>query len=479
MKKLCSIAVFLACGQWVSGQDLHYWTNQFGTKASMLGGAVVGGLYDNTAVYYNPASLAFMDSASISVNANLYQLENFKLKNGAGNRKDVKGTNIGTIPLMVGGRLKIKNPNYRIGYGVIAPVNFDFKGVARADDRFNIANDSESPGAEDYIGQVNFSSGLKETDLILGISRKLNDDWSIGLSNIVTLRNHQYSDALIVRMLLNNAQPLNNLVSQNEIRTFTYTHFRYVAKLGVNYNGKKWSYGATVTLPGLKLYGKGIVQGDISGNNINLFGNGRIDYLGNDRQEKMKARYKSPLSIAVGSITRFSRMRLSLSAEYFSGNKLYRIIDADVKPFLRPTSSFPNGTSDRFLSINIAKKAVFNVAAGIEYDATQKLQLITSFRTNFSAYDPSVKNAEGINPYFTSWNLFHWVGGVAATMGNHELSLGLNLGFGADKNFNQSVNLDAPTEGNFLQGELTIAEASYFSAGLILGYNFAFGNKKR
>lgn len=54
MKKIgATIMVATICFT-LSAQDLHYWTNQFGTRSSLLGGAVVGGIKDNTAIFYNP-----------------------------------------------------------------------------------------------------------------------------------------------------------------------------------------------------------------------------------------------------------------------------------------------------------------------------------------------------------------------------------------------------------------------------------------
>ena len=41
-------------------QDMHYWTQQYGARSSMLGGAVIHGLDDNSAVFYNPANLAYI-----------------------------------------------------------------------------------------------------------------------------------------------------------------------------------------------------------------------------------------------------------------------------------------------------------------------------------------------------------------------------------------------------------------------------------
>ena len=102
-----------------AAQDMNYWTNQFGTRSALMGGAVVGGIKDNTAVYYNPAALAFIDSASVSASANIYRLENIKLTNAVGEGKNFSSLNLGSIPLLVRrtGESKKSQPENRVWPG--------------------------------------------------------------------------------------------------------------------------------------------------------------------------------------------------------------------------------------------------------------------------------------------------------------------------------------------------------------------------
>jgi hypothetical protein len=68
------ILVFLAgmaLHFYATAQDTHYWTHQFGTRSALMGGAVVGGTRDNSMIFYNPAAVSFIDSSSLSINANI------------------------------------------------------------------------------------------------------------------------------------------------------------------------------------------------------------------------------------------------------------------------------------------------------------------------------------------------------------------------------------------------------------------------
>ena len=42
----------------VSAQDAQYWTNQYGTRADLLGGVVVGSIADLSSTFYTPGMLA-------------------------------------------------------------------------------------------------------------------------------------------------------------------------------------------------------------------------------------------------------------------------------------------------------------------------------------------------------------------------------------------------------------------------------------
>jgi hypothetical protein len=470
MKKNVAIVLFLISSQALQSQDMHYWTRQFGTRASLLGGTVVGGIGDNTAIFYNPAALAFMDSGSVSVDANLYQIENVKLENAAGDRKDVKSSNLASVPLLLGGKLKTKIPNLSLGYGIINQISFAFNGGARVEGFFPIVNTPESPGNEEYTGQVGFDSQLNETTGILALGYRFNDNLSIGLSNFISVRGHTYQQAILTRMYLNDDN--NTLVSITDLRRMQYSQISYIPKLGINWVKNKWSWGATLTLPNLRVMSNASVTGDLTGNNVDLFDRGRINFTASDAQQKLSAKYRNPLSVAFGGVYKQYRTRFTFTGQYFAGNGVYEIISPNPDQFLRPEDLFPNQTSDKYLRVVTASKSVFNAGVGFERDLTNKLTLSGSFRTDFSTFDSALNKEIGIKPHLASWDIYHLTGGITYSKGRSFISLGLSLSMGNDNNFRQSANLDNPSEGNFLQGQLSVAKARYFASGIILGYTF-------
>lgn len=457
----------------INGQDLNYWTNQFGTRASLMGGAVVGGINDNTAIYYNPAALAFLDSSSVSINANLYRLENIRVINAAGEAKNLKVLNLGVVPLLISGKLTTKNPRLKIGYGIIVSTDFGFRGGARSTGFYPIVNSVESPGDEEFTGQTNVNADLRETKALLGMSWKLSPKLSVGLTNMIAVRSHGFTYARLGRMFLNNSS--RTLIAINDLENVRYSQITYLPKVGINYLAGKWAWGATLGTPGLRLQSAASVTADVTGNQVNLFGNGRIDFSGSDAQEKLKAKFRYPFTMAVGGVFTHSKGRFAFTAEYFGRIAPYAIVTPEgSQQFLRPTALFPGQTTDKFLTVNTAAKPVLNAAVAFEKILNEKYIFSGSLRTDFSAFDDAMREVAGVKPHITTWDIYHVTAGMTRQQNKHNISVGFNLGFGADNDYPQSVNLDNPTENNFLSGKLTVAKARYFSAALLVGYTYSF-----
>ena len=44
-----------------NAQDTHYWTHQYGTRSTLLGGLVIGSVLDLSGTFYNPGGLSLID----------------------------------------------------------------------------------------------------------------------------------------------------------------------------------------------------------------------------------------------------------------------------------------------------------------------------------------------------------------------------------------------------------------------------------
>ncbi|MBI3218629.1 MAG: outer membrane protein transport protein [Bacteroidetes bacterium] len=472
------------------GQDTHYWTYRYGTRAVLLGGPAVGGLEDNSSVIYNPALLSLVKSTSISLNSNVYQVVNITAKDGAGPGQDVTSNQFSAVPITVSGLLRKKRVDSRwtFGYAIIVPTEFTFKATAREAAAKKIVDDAESPGDEEYVGQFSINTRLSENMGAFAIAYRINDHWSVGLTNQVTYRSHTYTKNELSRMILNNVA--TTLVSTSESQSIEYTNLRYAPKLGLSFASGGWSAGVAFVFPSINLGGSGTIARDVNASNLqtnvetnpNLPPNlKRLSIDANDRKTKLSTVYNSPVSLSAGVAYKGEKTLIAASVEWFDKVSLYNIMSPDGDVFKRPTNL--NIDSKKFLELNASNKSVTNFAIGIEHALNEKVSISTGFRTNNSFYDKVFDdriadrnkrnlNNNALNLDISSWNIYHVVIGGTFKQERRDLSIGLNFSWADQGTIKQFANFDQPTESTFLLGQKLNTTANFFSYGILLGYTF-------
>jgi hypothetical protein len=88
-------------------QDTHYWNLQYGTRSTLLGGAVIGSVSDMAATYYNPAALALFPAPEILLSGKVYQYSSLSMENGAGPGEDLTSSTIEAAPTFLPDRLPL------------------------------------------------------------------------------------------------------------------------------------------------------------------------------------------------------------------------------------------------------------------------------------------------------------------------------------------------------------------------------------
>ena len=89
-----------------TAQDSHYWTNQFGNRARLLGGAVIGSATDLSAVYYNPGAIALEDDPELLLSANVFQYSRLTVKDALSPGQDVSSSRFNLSPSLFAGEIK-------------------------------------------------------------------------------------------------------------------------------------------------------------------------------------------------------------------------------------------------------------------------------------------------------------------------------------------------------------------------------------
>jgi hypothetical protein len=237
---------------------------------------------------------------------------------------------------------------------------------------------------------------------------------------------------------------------------------RYAAKIGLVYRKNNFSAGVTITTPSISLFGEGTIAVDILGTNI-LYKGSSTTILANDRLEKLKANYKSPLSITGGINWGIKKSSFGISFQYYSSIAMGDFSRAAPSAFVRPASLHVSLGSDEFLRLKDAAKSVFNISIGHEFALNPTMTLNFSCRTNNSYYDEALNKSVGIKSEITIWDIYHFTAGTTITRGRSKVSVALLLSTGNDDERKHYSSFTNPDEIDFLQGSTIITNATYSS----------------
>lgn len=477
MNGRCSFLFLLMSVLQLEAQESHYWTMQYGARSTLLGGAVVCGEPDNSALFYNPAALSFIRTSALTVNADAYRYHEVRQKDGAGEDLDLFSKRMLLFPQMSSG-LITKDPYkpYRIGFAVLTRYFHNVDISQRYENYGDL--DANYPGQEYYVGSVDLRNIFSDTWIGMGGSYKLSDHLSIGTTLFFSYRNHRYNSALSTRMSYEQpgAVQLSAYRYQDEIRVNT---LQLIPKVGLHGRWGIWRWGMTLTLPSMGIWGEGRVNREISFQNLQ----GNSDVILSDQQRKLPARYQYPISIATGLGVHFQRAYIGISGEFFAGIPLYRMVTAEPRSVVYPTN-LSTGAID-FLSVWHYAKPVLNGAIGYEQAVHEKLRIHLGFRTDFSyRYALPKQLAAGDLPHtylqktmflLPSIDMFHLSAGASWMRPNSWLTFGLDGGWGYRARTRPFTNFHNPEPNRLLQGEIVAdTPLSIFSITFLVGYTYFF-----
>ncbi|BDS11073.1 PorV/PorQ family protein [Aureispira anguillae] len=465
----------------LQAQDTHYWTNQFGARASLLGGAVIAGLDDNSSVYYNPANLAFIKQSTVSLNTSVYKYTDMYIGNGAGTQIDLTSQRISLYQQMISGLLT-KNPEkrWRLGFNILTRQHVNIDMTQRHEALYEI--NPNQAGKEHYIGSIELRNNLNETWGCLGLGYKINAHFSVGLTAIVTYRSQKHTFAYTARSIsIDSTTHTGNYIPLDIATNSFYVHTRTnlvggLLKAGFHARFGKWRFGLNISSPSITIWGESRVQREV--NQTNLPGN--IDKVQTGEQTQLKSQYKYPFSIGLGAAFLYKTGLFSFSAEYFSSIKQYKMIESDPN---QPTfPAFLSKPGLDLFTVYLGANQVLNGAIGWEQQLVKKIKLHLGVRSDFSYARRSDRIRAGdLTIISAPIDLWHFAAGISWRRKASLMSIGVNYTYGhRDKGFSQLINFTDPLIQSplFLVGQRDdSAFINYHAATLLIGYTYYFALK--
>lgn len=473
MRKILTTLIlsFLLLG--VLAQDANYWSTSYGAGGFFVPGATIAKNGDSGVLFYNPALLAFNTKNASNISGSIYNLNQINIKNGAGEGLNLRQTYTNIMPVIASNTiyLKLKKP-ITFAYAIMYNPVFQFQTSQRRDELINVLDDSYSPGKEFYIGQYVHGNTINETSAMFAFGKSVNKKLAIGFSGTFNTRRQYFNHNITARAFINdNSSLFQKLVTVSENYVVNTRAYDLQFKAGLSYSvNEKNHLGLMVTLPSLKVWGKSDILAEFAVNNLRIE-DLEIFLLGSTRQTKLSGSYKRPLSVALGYTHYYKGGEIYIASEFFNKINRYNMVQPRDEAFLRPDT----GTVKEFSAAEIgflnAGKSIFNFSAGVSFPIKNNVKGFVSLRTDYSNMGKEMlENESGFSASSVSYNLYHFQGGANFKKRKFNLRAGILLTYGRNRNHQQLVNFDDPSEMNFLEGSKDLVPSTKISAGLLLAY---------
>jgi hypothetical protein len=457
----------------IIAQDDHYWSQQYGAESTLLGGAMVGGASDNSAIYYNPGSLAFISNPSLSIDANVYRMDKTVITDGAGNGLNLNSAQISIYPQIISGMVKLlKNDRVKFSYTLLTRnhnnilMNTRYTSTASQNDPEN-----PIPGATTFVGAYDYVNQLDEQWLGMGAGYKLSDELGIGATLFGIYRGQTYQLTNYTREV-NYIDPYYTYGTITNDESVKYTSVRMLAKFGMAYVRSKWKFGLTLTTPSFGIYSTGSIQRENS--NIIVSENPedmKDNFLIMDSKSGLTAKYKHPLSVAFGINYQTLKTRIVFSAEYFSRINTYHLLEPVSEPFVYPTSYLDSADIkpliDSYLHVENASRPVFNAGIGFSQKVFKQFTLLLGAYTDFTSYDKPPEADELLHGS-GGFDIYHFCIGSSYHKQKHTVTVGFSCAITPSEHIPPYTIINQTPE--FTEKALLTAR----SYSIILGYTYYF-----
>jgi hypothetical protein len=392
----------------INAQDSHYWTNQYGTEASLLGGLVVGSKHDLSSTFYNPGTLALTTDQVLTISSDAYQITEVNITSRSPTLPDLESNTSGSAPSIVAFRLQLDE----LGKNQIA-FSFLVRDVVKADFYGRDIYRIDTSGIRANDGII-FADNV-ETWVGFSWGRKIKEKIGIGISQYVALRSNRQRLQIINQVLEDPQTAATRIIYSDTY----FNNFKILWKAGIVFDHRPLSFGFTVTTPSLNLFN---YTGESSINISQMNSAGEEQFIAANDEDGLTSEFKTPFSLAFGSAYHFEKTSFYFSAEWFAKISSYEVLNTQPVIVVPGGEVIPNNNS-------LSRRSVINLGLGINHKLGSNFSLYASIFTNNSARDPDEFSKYSLSGY----NILHFLGGAALKYDILDLILGLGYAAGNSK----------------------------------------------
>ncbi len=440
-------------------QDSHYWAEQYGTRAALLGGALIGSVRDMSSTYYNPGAAALHQEASFVLSGRALRRGTLTLESGAGEGRDLVNTSESPIPTLLATPIEFDwLGDHVIAYSVLTRQRFEVDVSAYGAAELDVF---PQPGEEAVVGSYSGDVSLRESWTGLTWAYPLSARLGVGVSQFLAIRSQGRRGTVLAAA----ATDAGDVAIAVRSRNRDYKHYRTLTKIGLSFDLDWLALGLTATTPSISLKGDGTAafNGAAAGVDV-ISGDADQDYLAANVQTDIPAHFKSGWAVGSGLGVNVGGTRFHASAEWFQAVQPFTVVDAE--DFATQSGSQTLPSSD----ITAQFKSVINWGVGIE----QPIGGVMLF--GGLAVDKSTHPSDapiGTDLTLTRFDLWRYSGGASFRLGPSEIMLGLGYASGSQPFF-EPVNL-SDFEVDPSPSEVESLNLRYSQWTLVLGFELVRG----
>ena len=382
------------------GQSFFYNTQQYGLRSTLLGGAVTAGSADHSMVYYNPAALRYAEDKSLDLALLMPNYSSYNYNGFFGTNQQTQSRDFVLNPTLITYSTDISD--FKI---VVTLLQRD-----RWDSSLNYSDETISG---DQVDTESFSYRYSgdETWIGIGSSFAVSDNFSLGISHYWSVLGTEYRYNIQSERVDLNTGLQDQFFSENFDLKYSSV-LSMVTKLGAAYELGNQRFGLVVTTP---RYSPVNSSGRVENSTITV---NQVQFnLANltDFDLSPQLRYGWEFSFGY-STTLDETSQLWANLNVISGVEPYDLFSIDDR--VEQTTIFESGST-----------SVANLSVGYARHVSDKLEFMSSFRTNFINYQNGAVDPSKSKIHIADNDRLHLAAGCKIDGANSSVVVGLDWGF--------------------------------------------------